>query len=201
MGRGPDAPLAGPSYRCFRRARRPRRAAASSRPGGRESRRRRSAACEGVFFSNQKNTPSRFPRKIVRGDGVVTSSISLAAARRAPAPSFRCSSFSHRKTLRWEPCDFPPDAPLKRPKEGLRPFLWKPSRGYGGWEVAARRGMRDAGALLRALRRALGRGTGCLRSFRALRLAGDEADDSPVDVEPALGAFIAPALCVFPVFL
>ena len=68
-------------------------------------------------------------------------------------------------------------------------------------EVAARRGMRDAGALLRALRRALGRGTGCLRSFRALRLAGDEADDSPVDVEPALGAFIAPALCVFPVFL
>ena len=117
MGRDPDAPLAGPSYRCFRRARRPRRAAASSRPGGRESRRRRSAACEGVFFSNQKNTPSRFPRKIVRGDGVVTSSISLAAAQRAPAHSFRCSSFSHRKTLRWEPCISPLTTPLKRPKE------------------------------------------------------------------------------------
>ena len=117
MGRNPDAPLAGPSYRCFRRARRPRRAAASSRPGGRESRRRRSAACEGVFFSNQKNTPSRFPRKIVRGDGVVTSSISLAAAQRAPAHSFRCSSFSHRKTLRWEPCISPLTTPLKRPKE------------------------------------------------------------------------------------
>ena len=117
MGRDPDAPLAGPSYRCFRRARRPRRAAASSRPGGRESRRRRSAACERVFFSNQKNTPSRFPRKIVRGDGVVTSSISLAAAQRAPAHSFRCSSFSHRKTLRWEPCISPLTTPLKRPKE------------------------------------------------------------------------------------
>ena len=72
---------------------------------------------EGVFFSNQKNTPSRFPRKIVRGDGVVTSSISLAAAQRAPAHSFRCSSFSHRKTLRWEPCISPLTTPLKRPKE------------------------------------------------------------------------------------
>ena len=153
------------------------------------------------ILSELKESPLTIPKKNSGGVCVVTSSISLAAARRAPAPSFRCSSFSHRKTLRWEPCDFPPDAPLKRPKEGLRPFLWKPSRGYGGWEVAARRGMRDAGASLRALRRALGWGTGCLRSFRALRLAGDEADDSPVDVEPALGAFIAPALCVFPVFL
>ena len=26
------------------------------------------AACERIFFSNQKNIPSRFPRKIVRGD-------------------------------------------------------------------------------------------------------------------------------------
>ena len=83
----------------------------------RRSRRRRSAACERIFFSNQKNIPSRFPRKIVRGDGVVTSSISLAAAQRAPAHSFRCSSFSHRKTLRWEPCISPLTTPLKRPKE------------------------------------------------------------------------------------
>ena len=29
--------------------------------------RRRSAACEGIFFSNQKNIPSRFPRKIPGG--------------------------------------------------------------------------------------------------------------------------------------
>ena len=84
---------------------------------GRGSRRRRSAACERIFFSNQKNIPSRFPRKSVRGDGVVTSSISLAAAQRAPAHSFRCSSFSHRKTLRWEPCISPLTTPLKRPKE------------------------------------------------------------------------------------
>ena len=35
---------------------------------GVESRRRRSAAYERIFFSNQKNIPSRFPRKIVRGD-------------------------------------------------------------------------------------------------------------------------------------
>ena len=33
---------------------------------GVESRRRRSAAYERIFFSNQKNIPSRFPRKIVR---------------------------------------------------------------------------------------------------------------------------------------
>ena len=26
----------------------------------------------------------------------------------------------------------PLTTPLKRPKEGPRPFLWKPSRGYGG---------------------------------------------------------------------
>ena len=27
--------------------------------------------------------------------------------------------------------DFPPRPTLKRPKEGLRPFLWKPAWGYG----------------------------------------------------------------------
>ena len=163
MGRDPDAPLAGPSYRCFRRARRPRRAAASSRPGGRESRRRRSAACEGVFFSNQKNTPSRFPRKIVRGDGVVTSSISLAAAQRAPAHSFRCSSFSHRKTLRWEPCISPLTTPLKRPKErpaGLS--FGNLSEVYGGFVTG------DVGTGDGSPKR------GVLRRFRCFRLVGDE---------------------------
>ena len=86
---------------------------------------------EDVLFQS-KEYPLAVPKKDSRGDGVVTSSISLAAARRAPAHSFRCSSFSHRKTLRWEPCDFPLTTPLKRPKEGLRPFLWKPSRSLRG---------------------------------------------------------------------
>ena len=66
------------------------------------------------------------PKKNSGRDGVVTSSLSLAAAQGAPAHSFCCSSFSHRKTLWWEPCNFPPRPTLKRPKEGLRPFLWKP---------------------------------------------------------------------------
>ena len=142
---------------------------------------------EDVLFQS-KEYPLAVPKKDSRGDGVVTSSISLAAARRAPAHSFRCSSFSHRKTLRWEPCDLPPAAPLKRPKEGLRPFLWKPSRGLRG----------ISGKRARALRRAL---TGdvetwderwrlwCLRSFRTPRLVGDEGDDGPADLKPALGIY------------
>ena len=87
----------------------------------------------GGFFSNGKNTPHA-PKKNSGRDGVVTSSLSLAAAQGAPAHSFRCSSFSHRKRctgLRWEPCNFPPRPTLKRPKEGLRPFLWKPLFGDG----------------------------------------------------------------------
>ena len=179
MGRNPDAPLAGPSYRCFRRARRPRRAAASSRPGGRESRRRRSAACEGVFFSNQKNTPSRFPRKIVRGDGVVTSSISLAAAQRAPAHSFRCSSFSHRKTLRWEPCISPLTTPLKRPKERPAGLSFGNLLGVGrraGLRGTVGRGTRDGGGVR-------------VGSFRGFRLGGDEVEESLVVLAPGLGGW------------
>ncbi len=179
MGRDPDAPLAGPSYRCFRRARRPRRAAASSRPGGRESRRRRSAACERVFFSNQKNTPSRFPRKIVRGDGVVTSSISLAAAQRAPAHSFRCSSFSHRKTLRWEPCISPLTTPLKRPKERLAGLSFGNLLGVGrraGLRGTVGRGTRDGGGVR-------------VGSFRGFRLGGDEVEESLVVLAPGLGGW------------
>ncbi len=117
---------------------------------GRESRRRRSAACERVFFSNQKNTLSRFPRKIVRGDGVVTSSISLAAAQRAPAHSFRCSSFSHRKTLRWEPCISPLTTPLKRPKERLAGLSFGNLLGVGrraGLRGTVGRGTRDGGGV------------------------------------------------------
>ncbi len=132
---------------------------------------------EGVFFSNQKNTPSRFPRKIVRGDGVVTSSISLAAAQRAPAHSFRCSSFSHRKTLRWEPCISPLTTPLKRPKE--RPAglsfgnLLGGGRGDGGYG-----GRWDGGR---------GSGAGCVGSFRGFRLVGDEVEEGVVVLAPGLG--------------
>ena len=72
---------------------------------------------EDILFK-PKEYPLALPKKDCQGgDGVVTSSISLAAAQRAPAHSFRCSSFSHRKTLRWEPCISPPTTPLKRPKE------------------------------------------------------------------------------------
>ena len=72
----------------------------------------------GCILSELKEYTPRPPKKNSGRDGVVTSSISLAAAQRAPAHSFRCSSFSHRKTLRWEPCNFPPRPSLKRPKEG-----------------------------------------------------------------------------------
>ena len=92
----------------------------------------------------------------------------LAAARRAPAHSFRCSSFSHRKTLRWEPCDFPSTTPLKRPKEGLRPFLWEPSWGLRGIGGCGPAGDQGCGRFAARLRGTLGRGSGT-PSRRALR--------------------------------
>ena len=142
----------------------------------------------GDILFESKEYPLALPKKDSRGDGVVTSFISLAAAKRAPAHSFRCSSFSHRKRcagLRREPC-FPPGTPLKRPKEGLRPFLWKPFRSLR--EFFERRA--------RALRCELTGDIGTwdeswelwrLRSFRILRLAENEVDDGPADLEPALG--------------
>ena len=78
----------------------------------------------GDILFKSKEYPLALPKKDSRGDGVVTSFISLAAAKRAPAHSFRCSSFSHRKRcagLRREPC-FPPGTPLKRPKGAKPPF-------------------------------------------------------------------------------
>ena len=67
----------------------------------------------------------------------------------------------------------PLTTPLKRPKEGLRPFLWKPSWGCGGVSV----------------RRTVGRESraGCLRSFRGFRLVGDEVVDCLVVLAPGLG--------------
>ena len=129
----------------------------------------------GDILFKSKEYPLALPKKDSRGDGIVTSFISLAAAKRAPAHSFRCSSFSHRKRcagLRREPC-FPPGTPLKRPKGAAAP-LWKPLFGDGRgcflrW---------DEGRRPRA---------GCLRSFRAFWFAGDEVGGGLADLEPALG--------------
>ena len=88
----------------------------------------------GDILFESKEYPLALPKKDSGGVCVVTSSLSLAAAQRAPAHSFRCSSFSHRKRctgLRWEPYNFPPRPSLKRPKEGPRPFLWKSLFGDG----------------------------------------------------------------------
>ena len=118
---------------------------------GVESRRRRSAACERIFFSNQKNIPSRFPRKIVRGD-----------------------------------FDFPPDNPLETtkgraaalPLETILEFTGDFRETGAGTSLRAYGGRWDGG------RRP---GAGCLRSFGAPCLAGDEGDGGSVDLEPALG--------------
>ena len=81
---------------------------------------------------------------------------------------------------------FPPGTPLKRPKEGLRPFLWKPFRSLR--EFFERRA--------RALRCELTGDIGTwdeswklwrLWSFRALRFAENEVGDSPADLEPGIG--------------
>ena len=129
----------------------------------------------GDILFESKEYPLALPKKDSRGDGVVTSFISLAAAKRAPAHSFRCSSFSHRKRcagLRREPC-FPPGTPLKRPKGAAAPFGNPCSETDGGVFYV---GTRDEG---------LGRGV-CGYSgrfgLRETRLGG-----GLVDLEPALG--------------
>ena len=133
---------------------------------------------EDVLFQS-KEYPLAVPKKDSRGEGVVTSSISLAAARRAPAHSFRCSSFSHRKTLRWEPCDFPLTTPLKRPKEGLRPFLWEPSWGLRGIGGCGPAGDQGCGRFAARLRGTLGRGSGT-PSRRALRKVYRSSGSGPM---------------------
>ena len=69
--------------------------------------------------------------------------------------------------------EFPPGTPLKRPKEGLRPFLWKPSR---GWTGSGGYGGRESKAE-------------CLRSFRGFRLVGDEGGEGLVVLAPGLGGY------------
>ena len=72
--------------------------------------------------------------------------------------------------------------PLETTKgEARGHLLWKPSRGYVEFPGNGR------GHFAARLRGTLGResGAGCLRSFRALCFAGDEGDESLVDLEPA----------------
>ena len=65
--------------------------------------------------------------------------------------------------------------PLLRPKEGLRPFLWKPSRRVRGIPV----------------RRTLGRGMGAggLWGFGGFRLVGDAGGEGLVVLAPGLGGY------------
>ena len=126
----------------------------------------------GDILFKSKEYPLALPKKDSRGDGVVTSFISLAAAKRAPAHSFRCSSFSHRKRcagLRREPC-FPPGTPLKRPKGGRCPPLETPIRSWTGVFFCV--GTGDGGDCGHS---------GCFV------FAGDEVWGGLVDLEPALG--------------
>ena len=64
--------------------------------------------------------------------------------------------------------DFPPRPTLKRPKEGQRPFLWKPAWGYGDSDA------KDVGTGDESPERSI------LRRFRTFRLAENEIIDSPV---------------------
>ena len=127
----------------------------------------------GDILFESKEYPLALPKKDSRGDGVVTSFISLAAAKRAPAHSFRCSSFSHRKRcagVRREPC-FPPGTPLKRPKGASAPF-GNPDGGVDG-----ETGFTGDG----------GWGRGACGYSGCVGFAGDEVGDGLVDLEPALG--------------
>ena len=114
----------------------------------------------GDILFKSKEYPLALPKKDSRGDGIVTSFISLAAAKRAPAHSFRCSSFSHRKRcagLRREPC-FPPGTLLETTKGGCGP-LWKPLFGDGrGCFFALGRGTEDEGGVPAVMQGVLGCG-------------------------------------------
>ena len=66
--------------------------------------------------------------------------------------------------------EFPPGTPLKRPKEGLRPFLWKPTRRVRGVSVTKDVGTGDGGGGIVGIRGFSpcgGRGWGRLGSFGA----------------------------------
>ena len=66
--------------------------------------------------------------------------------------------FPPQNSLRWEPCDFPPDALLETTKGGLGP-LWKPLFGDGrGCFFALGRGTEDEGGVPAVMQGVLGCG-------------------------------------------
>ena len=125
---------------------------------------------EDILFES-KEYPLALPKKDSGGVCVVTSSLSLAAAQRAPAHSFRCSSFSHRKTLRREPYFRPQTPPTTKGRAA--PFFGNHPGVYGDF---CYEGRWNRERKMRA---------GCLWSFQAFHLAGDEVGDGLVDLEPA----------------
>ena len=125
----------------------------------------------GDILFESKEYPLALPKKDSGGVCVVTSSLSLAAAQRAPAHSFRCSSFSHRKTLRREPYFRPQTPPTTKGRAA--PFFGNHPGVYGDF---CYEGRWNRERKMRA---------GCLWSFQAFHLAGDEVGDGLVDLEPA----------------
>ena len=135
-GWGPRSPL----------RRRPRPGAGPPRPA--KSRRGSSAGGSGRAGARllSVSLPALCPPLRRRGRGQVFRRL-RAAGRRAPGISY-----------------FPPRPSLKRPKEGLRPFLWKPCLETDGrW------------------------GAGCLRLFRAFWFAGDEVGRWPGRSRTSIG--------------
>ena len=125
----------------------------------------------GDILFESKEYPLALPKKDSGGVCVVTSSLSLAAAQRAPAHSFRCSSFSHRKTLRREPYFRPQTPPTTKGRAA--PFFGNHPGVYGDF---CYEGRWNRERKMRA---------GCLWSFQAFHLAGDEVGDGLVNLEPA----------------
>ena len=109
-------------------------------PDGRGVVPRKLGSLRGDILFESKEYPLALPKKDSGRDGVVTSSISFAAALRAPAHSFRCSSFSHRKRCAYFAVGtlyFPPRPSLKRPKGrgcGPLPLESRPGAGGSAWD-------------------------------------------------------------------
>ena len=151
------------------------------------SRRRRSAACEGIFFSNQKNIPSRFPRKI----------LGAFASSQAPYPSplpkghrlthSAAPPFPTAKLCGGSPTSAP--RPLLRPKGAEAPF-GNPDGGVDGGT-----GFTGDG----------GTGDGCLRSFRVFWVCGRRGLGWPGRSRTGIGCSsilpsVGAGLCPRPIF-
>ena len=109
-------------------------------PDGRGVVPRKLGSLRGDILLESKEYPHALPKKDSGRDGVVASSISFAAALRAPAHSFRCSSISHRKRCAYFAVGtlyFPPRPSLKRPKGrgcGPLPLESRPGAGGSAWD-------------------------------------------------------------------